>query len=467
MNRKLIYVVDDEENIRRLLEYWIGTKWEYRVALFPTGEDCLNAMDDEPDLVILDIQLPGIDGIATLERIRMDRPHLPVFMLSAQGSIDVAVSALRLGATDYFPKTVDMQKLEVAIRNALELGDLARENQFLREQVRTSFSVEGIVTSGGGGMEGVVRLIHKARDSAISVLIEGESGTGKELVARAIHFNGRRSSGPFVAVNCAAIPHELLESEMFGHEKGAFTGATARKIGRFEQAHGGTIFLDEIGELDLNVQAKLLRVLQEREIQRVGGDQTIKVDVRIVSATNRNLLKRSRDGSFREDLYYRLGTFPIHLPPLRERREDILPLAEHFLTKFSEREGRGPRGFTRQAVKLIYDYPWPGNVRELEGAIERGVLMCEGATMDVYDLPMVVRAFADGATPDLPDSSIFANRRTIIPMEQLKEEAMQHALEICNGNVSEAAQRLGISRSTMYEMAKRYRRSHGAYPAYA
>lgn len=467
MSHKLIFVVDDEESIRRLLEYWIGTKWEYKVALFPTAEDCLNALSDEPDLVILDIQLPGMDGIAALRHIRQERPHLPVFMLSAQGSIDVAVKALKLGATDYFPKTVDMQKLEIAIRNALELGDLIRENQFLREQARSSGSVDGIVTSGGGGMEGVVKLIHKAKDSTISVLIEGESGTGKELVARAIHFNGRRSSGPFVAVNCAAIPHELLESEMFGHEKGAFTGATSRKIGRFEQADGGTIFLDEIGELDLNLQAKLLRVLQEREIQRVGGDQTIKVDVRVVSATNRDLLRRSREGSFREDLYYRLGTFPIHLPPLRERREDILPLAEHFLRTFSEREGRGMEGFTRQAVKLIYDYPWPGNVRELEGAIERGVLMCEGTTMDVADLPMVVRAFADGEAPDLPDSSMFANRQTIIPIEQLKEEAMQHALDLCNGNVSEAAQRLGISRSTMYEMAKRYRRSNGAYPAYA
>lgn len=459
MSDRLIHIVDDEESIRRLLEYWVGTKWGYRVSLFSTGEECLKGMDDDPDLVILDIQLPGIDGVATLEEIRTRRPRLPVFMLSAQGNIDVAVQALKLGATDYFPKTVEMEKLEVAIRNALEMGDLIRENERLREQVRSSAGMEGIVTSGGGGMEGVVSLIHKAKDSTISVLIEGESGTGKELVARAIHFNGRRSTGPFVAVNCAAIPHELLESEMFGHEKGSFTGATGRKIGRFEQAHGGTIFLDEIGELDLNLQAKLLRVLQEREIQRVGGDTVIKVDTRIVSATNRDLLKRSREGTFREDLYYRLATFPIQIPPLRERRDDLLILAEHFLTKFCEREERTLRGFTRAAVKVIYEYPWPGNVRELEGAIERGVLLCDGHSIDVSDLPMAVQAFADGETPDPPGSSIFTNRRTIVPIDKLKEEAMNHALELCDGNVSEAAQRLGISRSTMYEIAKKSRRS--------
>jgi len=458
MTEKLIYIVDDEESIRRLLEYWVGTRWGYQVALFATGEECLQALDNDPNLVILDIQLPGIDGIGTLEEIRRRKPDVPVLMLSAQGSIDVAVQALRMGATDYFPKTVEMEKLEVAVRNALEHHALVRENAQLRQEVRSSGSIEGIVTSGGGGMQGVITLVQKAKDSAISVLIQGESGTGKELIARAIHYNGKRSVGPFVAVNCAAIPHELLESEMFGHEKGAFTGATGRKIGRFEQAHTGTIFLDEIGELDLNLQSKLLRVLQEREIQRVGGEMTISVDVRVVSATNRDLLRCAREGTFREDLYYRLASFPILIPPLRERREDILPLAEHFLRRFSAREERPIAGFTRGAVRALYDYPWPGNVRELESAIERSVLLCDGERVDVQDLPMTVQAFEQSDPPDLPHTSIFANRQTIVPIDRLKEEAMQHALEVCAGNVSEAAQRLGISRSTMYDMARRVRR---------
>lgn len=455
MGQKLIFIVDDEDNIRRLLEFWIGTKWGYALRLFSDGEACLREIDAEPDLVVLDIQLPGIDGIATLRELRRLRPALPVVMLSAQGNMDVAVEAIKIGAIDYMQKTIDLTKLEICIRNALAMHDLQRENKQLKDAVATTGRLDNIISS-AGSMEKVLALVHKAKDSNISVLINGESGTGKELIARAIHFNGKRKDGPFVAVNCAAIPKDLLESEMFGHEKGAFTGATERKTGRFEQADSGTIFLDEIGELDMNVQAKFLRAIQEREFQRVGGSEILKADVRIVSATNRDLVRASRANEFREDLYYRLASFPILLPPLRDRRADILLLAEHFLNIFSLREGKRVRSFSRRAIKWLYDYPWPGNVRELESAIERGILLCDGDIITEDDLPLAVRAFAEGGDVEMDHGSIFENHNSVVPLEEVKAQAVRHALTVCSGSITDAATRLGIGRSTIYELMKRY-----------
>lgn len=454
MKKRLVYVVDDELAIRRLLEHWLKTKWGYELQQFGDAESCLEALDGNPDLIVLDIMLPGISGIDALQEIKKRSPDLPVIMLSAQGQIEVAVQALKMGAIDYFPKTIDLTKLENAVRNAMEMYDLKREVSVLREAVRTSRFASVIASD--SAMDPVLRLVDKAKESDISVLIQGESGTGKEVIAQTIHYYGKRKEGPFVAVNCAAIPRDLLESEMFGHEKGAFTGAVNRKIGKFEQADGGTLFLDEIGEMEVNLQAKLLRAIQERRFERVGGTETLTADVRIISATNRDLTKGSRNGTFREDLYYRLAAFPIQLPPLRERRSDILLLAEHFLKKYLEREKRKINGFQKRTIKILHDYPWPGNVRELESAIERAIILCDGDLIRPEDLPMALQAYAEGDDSGIAHPSIFDDVNEIIPLEVLKEQAVRHALSVSSGNILEAAKRLKISRSTMYEMMKKY-----------
>lgn len=457
MSNRLIFVIDDEESIRRLLEHLLKTKGGYDVRLFSSGEAALQALDADPDLVIMDIMMPGIGGVETLREVKRRYPSMPVIMLSSQGKIEIAVESIKLGAMDYFPKTIDLNKLEVSVKNAFQIHDLAREVARLRESVEQAGHFDNIV-SADGGMTDVLKLVRKAKDSDIAVLIQGESGTGKELIARAIHFNGKRKDGPFIAINCAAIPKDLLESEMFGHEKGSFTGAVVRKIGKFEQAAGGTLFLDEIGEMDVNLQAKLLRALQTKQFERVGGDQLLTADVRIVSATNKNLLQASRDREFREDLYYRLASFPIVLPPLRERKADILLLAEHFLKKFTAdpEQAYVARSFSRKAMKMLYEYPWPGNVRELESAIERGVLLAESDTITEDDLPLAIKAYSAGDSQFVLNSSLFENQDTIIPLEAVKEQALRHALKVSEGNILEAARRLQISRSTIYELIKKY-----------
>lgn len=454
---KLIFIVDDEQAISKLLTYWVRDKWKYNVESFTTGEDVLKNLHKRPDVVLLDIMLPGLDGVETLKRIKAFDENLPVIMLSAQGSIEVAVDTLKFGAYDYFIKPIDNQKLELAIKNAIKSYDLTKELQNLKENVKQTYSFDNII-SADGKMQDVFKLVSKVLDNDISVLIYGESGTGKELIARAIHYNGKRKDRPFIAVNCASIPRELLESELFGHERGSFTGAHQRKLGKFEVARGGTIFLDEVGELEMVLQAKLLRVIQQKEFERVGGTEIIKTDVRIISATNKDLKKAVENKEFREDLFYRLNSFPIHIPPLRQRRGDILILAEHFLKKFNEKLGKNCKGFTRRALKLIYDYSWPGNVREMENTIERCLIISEGETIDVEDLPPHIR------TDDYPVSFDFAGPLfaddTIIPFEKLKEEAIRHALKVTNGNIVEAAKKLQLGRATIYRLMDKYGIEH-------
>jgi len=454
---KLIFIVDDEQAISKLLTYWVRDKWKYNAESFPTGEDVLKNLHKRPDVVLLDIMLPGLDGIETLKRIKAFDENLPVIMLSAQGSIEVAVDSLKFGAYDYFTKPIDQQKLELAIKNAIKSYDLTKELQNLKENVKQTYSFDNII-SADGKMQDVFKLVSKVLDNDISVLIYGESGTGKELIARAIHYNGRRKDRPFIAVNCASIPRELLESELFGHERGSFTGAHQRKLGKFEIARGGTIFLDEVGELEMVLQAKLLRVIQQKEFERVGGTEIIKTDVRIISATNKDLKKAVENKEFREDLFYRLNSFPIHIPPLRQRRGDILILAEHFLKKFNEKLGKNCKGFTRRALKLIYDYSWPGNVREMENTIERCLIISEGEMIDVDDLPPHIR------TEDYPANFDFAGPLftddTIIPFEKLKEEAIRHALKVTNGNIVEAAKKLQLGRATIYRLMDKYNIEH-------
>ena len=450
---KLVFIVDDEQAISKLLTYWVRDKWKYKVEVFHNSEDALAKLNLKPDLILLDIMLPGIDGVEALKRIKQHDENLPVIMLSAQGSVDVAVESLRFGAFDYFPKPIDMQRLEPAIKNAIKGYDLVKEIQNLRENVKKEYSFDNIISS-DGRMQEVFKLVSKVLNNDITVLIHGESGTGKELIARAIHFNGKRKDDPFVVVNCASIPRELLESELFGHEKGSFTGAHQRKIGKFELANGGTLFLDEVGELEMLLQAKLLRVIQEKEFERVGGTELIKTDVRILSATNRDLKEAVENKEFREDLYYRLNSFPIYIPPLRQRRGDILVLIEHFLKVFNSKLAKDIKGFTRKALKLIYDYSWPGNIREMENTIERCLIIAEKDMIDVEDLPVHIRTADPSSNIEL-SGELFGDD-TIIPLEKLKEEAVKHALKVTNGNIVEAAKKLQLGRATIYRLMEKY-----------
>jgi two-component system, NtrC family, response regulator AtoC len=452
---RLIYIVDDEETISKLLEHWVTKKWGYEARSFMTGEECLENLNTIPDAIILDIMLPGIGGVETLKRIKSRYPDIPVIMLSAQGKVDVAIETIKLGATDYFSKPVDFTKLEVGVKNAIQTHDLSREVSRLREAVGKPVHFDSII-SDNGAMQEVFKLVQKVKDNDICVLVLGESGTGKELIAQAIHYNGNRKDKPFVVVNCASIPHDLLESELFGHEKGSFTGAHQRRIGKFEQAIGGTLFLDEIGELDLSLQSKLLRVIQTKQFERVGGNETLTTDVRLVSATNRDLVKAVAQKQFREDLYFRLATFPIMLPPLRDRRSDILLLAEHFLKKFSVEVSKPGVGFSKKALKLLYEYAWPGNVRELENAIQRALLMADGPTITEKDLPLAVVTFGSREEATVT-SPLSLGVEHIRPMEKVKEEIIRVALKATEGNIVEAARRLKIGRATMYRLMKKYK----------
>jgi DNA-binding NtrC family response regulator len=394
-----------------------------------------------------------MDGIETLKRIKQLDEHLPVIMLSAQGRIDVAVDSIKYGAYDYFSKPIDQQKLELSLKNAIKNYDLVKEIQNLKENVKKEYSFDNII-SADGKMQDVFKLVSKVLDNDITVLIYGESGTGKELIARAIHYNGQRKDKPFVVVNCASIPRELLESELFGHEKGSFTGAHQRKLGKFELAKDGTIFLDEVGELEMLLQAKLLRVIQQKEFERVGGTELIKTNVRIISATNRELKEAVEQKQFREDLFYRLNSFPISIPPIRQRRADILVLTEFFVDEFNKKLQKKVKGFSKKALKLIYEYDWPGNVREMENTIERCMIISDNDQLDLDDLPQHIRA-ADTSIIDDHQSVMFTDDN-IIPFEKIKEKSIRHALKVTGGNIVEAARKLQLGRATIYRLMEKY-----------
>jgi DNA-binding NtrC family response regulator len=376
-------------------------------------------------------------------------------MLSAQGSVEVALESIRLGAFDYFPKPIDKNRLEPAIRNAIRHYDLEREIEKLKENLTKEYSFDNII-SADKKMQEAFKMVSKVLDNDITVLIEGESGTGKELIARAIHFNGKRKTAPFVVVNCASIPRELLESELFGHEKGAFTGAHVRKIGKFELAKGGTIFLDEIGEMEMALQAKILRVIQQKEFERVGGNEVIKTDVRIISATNRDLKAAVESKQFREDLYYRLSSFPINILPLRERKGDIVILINHFINYFNSKLGKNVKGVSKPALKILYDYDWPGNVRELENTLERCMILSDSDHIDIDTLPASIAS--QFQNPNQGSNSVmFGDESPVLPFEKLKEEAIRHALKVTDGNIVEAARRLKIGRATLYRLMDKYK----------
>ncbi|HED05083.1 MAG TPA: sigma-54-dependent Fis family transcriptional regulator, partial [Ignavibacteria bacterium] len=339
------------------------------------------------------------------------------------------------------------------VKNAIKSYDLTKELEHLRENVKKEYSFSNII-SADGKMQDVFKLVSKVLNNDITVLIHGESGTGKELIARAIHFNGKRKNNPFIVVNCASIPRELLESELFGHEKGSFTGAHQRKIGKFELAGGGTLFLDEVGELEMLLQAKLLRVVQEKEFERVGSAELIRSDVRIISATNIDLRKAVEEKRFREDLFYRLNSFPIYIPPLRNRRGDILVLIQHFLDEFNEKLGKNVKGFSKKALQLIYDYSWPGNIREMENTVERCLIITEENIIDIEDLPQHIRDNENSIRQEY-SGQLFSDDN-IVPFEKLKEEAIRHALTVTNNNIVEAAKKLQLGRATIYRLMEKY-----------
>jgi DNA-binding NtrC family response regulator len=445
-----VLVVDDEKHQRDILQVILEDEG-YETQTARNARHALDILREVPfDVVLTDLKMPDMSGIDLLTDLLKAQPGLCVVLMTAHGSINSAVDAMRKGAFDYLTKPLERDEMLVVVGKALERSHLVRENRRLQEQLQTRFRLASIVGS-HGSMEDVFRIVHKVARSTSTVLIYGESGTGKELVARALHHESDRKDRPFFAVNVAALPESILEAELFGHEKGAFTGADARKVGLFEQASGSTLFLDEVGDLKKDLQVKLLRTLQEREVMRVGGTERIRVDVRIVAATNQDLDKAVKEGRFREDLYYRLNVIPIFLPPLRERRTDVPLLVEHFLKKHAGPER--PRDVSEEALKILVDYDWPGNVRELESVVERALLLSDGDTILPGDLPASVRAGVAharrgaGLDLEIPESGL--------DLEAVERTLILRALDKTAGNVSRAARLLGLSRRTLqYRLEK-------------
>ena len=442
MKKVKILVVDDEAIVRESLHDWL-TDSGYQVFTAENGPKALEIIESERlGIVIADLVMPGMDGIELMKRAKEIQPNSEVIIITAYGSIPTAIAAMKEGAYDYIEKPFCPERAELLVKKLAEHQELVEENLSLRQRLEDHYRFENIIAK-SSKMQRVIEVIKVVAKSNATVLITGESGTGKELVVRAIHSQSHRQGKPFVAVSCAALPESLLESELFGHEKGSFTGAYAQKKGKFEFANRGTLFLDEVGEMSANIQVHLLRVLEEKEFTRVGGNEPIKVDVRVISATNKDLKRAIAAGEFREDLYYRLNVVTIELPPLRERKEDVPLLAQHFLSKFALENKKEITGFSPEATEFLLGYDWPGNVRELENAIERAVILAKDSLITVADLPQ---------------ENISLARSSPIG-KKLKETEKNHILNVLSetgGNYSEAARILGITRMTLYNKAREY-----------
>lgn len=509
-----IFIVDDDPTQRRLMETVLGRQG-YKVLSASGGREAINLIDagrgGDMSVMLLDLVMPEIDGYAVLEHVKRVLPGLPVIVLTAQGRIDTVVSAMRAGAADFVVKPASPERLLVSIQNAMKLNTLAGEVQRLKRRQNGQLSFDDLIAK-APSMQQVIRLGRRAGASNIPILIEGESGSGKELIARAIQGASERSGKPFIAVNCGALPENLVESILFGHEKGAFTGASEKHMGKFQEASGGTLFLDEIGELRLDIQVKLLRALQEGEVDPVGSSKPVKVDIRLISATNRDLLKMAQAGEFREDLYYRLNVFPIFVPPLRDRKEDIPDLVDFFVRRFAAEEGKKVSGIEPQSLSVLVDYAWPGNVRQLENAVFRAVVLAEEDWLTLHDFPQiasfmsvplperqVATAAAPAATtflkvfsansdssivpiegpaalrappsnsditaiyapqieapPGPPEGAILATDAAghLRPLEEIEGQMIRLAIEKYEGHMSEVARRLGIGRSTLYRKVR-------------
>jgi two-component system response regulator HydG len=447
-DKSAILVVDDDLAHRTMLRTLLGG-WGYDVAEAEDGQSAVEAVHKKPfDLILMDIRMIRVSGLEALVEIKRFNPAIPVVIMTAYASVETAVKALKKGAYDYLTKPLDFDELKIIMERAMEHSRLQEENRYLRESLASQFDRRNLIGR-SDPMTRLMETVTQVAPSEATVLITGESGTGKEMIAGAIHFNSRRKEGPFVKINCAAITETLLESELFGHEKGAFTGAERRKEGKFRQANRGSIFLDEVSEMSLAMQVKLLRVLQEREIVRVGGEDVIKIDVRVIAATNKDLIREIQAGRFREDLYYRLNVVTLHVPPLRERKEDIPLIAQHFLTLFAEKNHKNIKGFTPRAIDRLLRYNWPGNVRELMNAVERGVVLSRSEHLDEEEFSLVLQDQPRSAEPPAPQIAAPS-------LNAVEKETILRALETSGGNKSEAARRLGITRRTLHLKLKKY-----------
>ncbi|MGB8158079.1 MAG: sigma-54 dependent transcriptional regulator [Pseudolabrys sp.] len=477
---EVVLIVDDDPVQRRLLETTIQ-RYGYQTIVADGGDAAVKLFtrpDTRIDAVVLDLVMPDLDGLGVLAFMREASLNIPVIVQTAHGGIDNVVSAMRAGATDFVVKPASPERLEVSLRNVLAARALAGELQRLKRRHEGTLTITDVITR-SAAMQPVLKAAEKAAASAISVLLEGESGVGKELIARAIHGSGTRRAKPFVAVNCGAMPETLVESILFGHEKGAFTGATERHAGKFVEADGGTLFLDEVGELPPPAQVKLLRSLREGAVEPVGGRKVVKLDVRIISATNRNLIADVKAGRFREDLFYRLHVFPLSVPPLRTRREDVPDLARHFLTRFAAEEGKRVRGISREALSLLAAANWPGNVRQLENAMFRAVVLAEGEEIGINEFPQIAAQVSsdEASIPQLSEPSpaiaaswpdgpadvvpvriatpahtlpITDSHGDVRPLEEIERDSIRFAISHYRGQMSEVARKLRIGRSTLY-----------------
>ncbi len=450
-----ILIVDDEPKLRKLLQLILS-----EIDVIPlsasSGMEALEIIKEEdPDLIITDLKMPGMDGLELLKRIKKDFPDKQVVIITAYGSIDSAVSAMKEGASDYITKPFEVEDIKIKIKNILKYIEAEKKARFFFEEFKKGHEFNDIIGD-SPALQKAISLARKVAPASTPVLLTGESGTGKELFARAIHLSSPRSGGPFIAINCASIPETLLESELFGYEKGAFTGAYERRKGKLELASGGTLFLDEIGEMPLSLQAKLLRVLEEKQFYPLGSTRAVKVDFRLISATNRDLEKLVSDGSFREDLYYRINVFTIKLPPLRERQEDILTLAEFFVKKFSSELGKKPPVLTQEVKEIFLRYPWKGNVRELQNVIERACIVADDKITLTHLPPEFVEA---GIIPEdhLDRVTDFTLPPEGINLDELEKKLIIEALRRSNYNVSKAARLLGLTRPTLRYRIEKYR----------
>jgi two-component system, NtrC family, nitrogen regulation response regulator GlnG len=465
--RNRILVADDEESMRRVMRE-VMLREGYEVETATNGLEAVQKVrESDFDLVILDVKMPQMDGLTALREIKRVRPDLIVVIITAHGSSQTAIDAVREGAYDYFSKPFEVSEMRIVVRRALEKQTLLRQISALERRLTDRFSFDRIIGR-SPAMAQVYELIEKVITNDVTVLVTGESGTGKELVAQAVHYHSRRKSKPFVSVNCAAIPEALLESELFGHEKGSFTGAIGTKLGKFEAAEGGSIFLDEIGDMPLSLQSKLLRVLQEREIVRVGGNRSIKVDIRVIAATNQNLLEAVKKKAFREDLYFRLNVLPVLLPPLRQRHEDIPLLIMHFIGLYNTRMNKNVQSVSPEAMEIMMNYPWPGNVRELENIIQRAMVLAATPILTVQDLPaQVVNATPEFRRPTvegsffekefIEDFSLPIQQKIEKINEELELRIIKAALAKAEGHRQDTADLLGISRKSLHNKMVKYK----------
>ncbi|KAF0160236.1 MAG: two-component system NtrC family response regulator HydG [Syntrophaceae bacterium] len=451
-----ILIVDDDLAHRMMLKKLLGG-WGYSVTEADDGAVAIEEVRRRSfDLILMDIRMMKVSGIEALDQIKKINPAIPVIIMTAYASVETAVSALKKGAYDYLTKPLNFDELQIVIKRVTEHSLLKKENEYLKKRLGEKFDRQNMIGQ-GSAMVRLLEIVEQVAPTEATILITGDSGTGKEMIANAIHANSNRKQAPFVKINCAALTETLLESELFGHEKGAFTGADRKREGKFLQADGGSIFLDEVSEMSQAMQVKLLRVLQERELTRVGGSEVLKVDVRVIAASNKDLKKEIQQGRFREDLFYRLNVVALTVPPLRERKEDIPLLAQHFLRGFAVKNSKNVTSFTPKAIEKLVQYPWPGNVRELMNAIERAVVLSRNTYLDGGELTLLMVDDGGSSSKDQSGAaSQSASAAGNLPLEEVEKRSILEALHDCSGNKSEAARRLGITRKTLRKKLEKY-----------